>query len=349
MFLVLSACGNEASNTSEPSSGSNGNTPAETTQEEAVELKLGQFSAPVHVQQTGAMEPFAEEIEKATDGKVKIEIYSGGALGGPQETFDNIVTGIMDIGWGLQGYTAGKFEAHSVLQLPFQADGTAEQLSLLAQKMYDQTPEIQEEYSEVKPLWFHAADSYAIFTKGKAVNSFEDVKGLKLRTPNTEASEMIKAWGATPVSLPANEVYDSLSKGVVDGAVLPIAALKDFNLFDVVDYVTYGSFNTSIFYMAMNKDSWDQLSPENQQIIEEKSGETMAKMAGQAFDAQMEIAEKEAKEAGIEFITLPDAELQKFKDVSKVVTEEWLDKMEKKGIDGQKIYDESVQLLEELK
>jgi len=335
-IVFISAC----------SSSTGGNTAS--SKGKSIEFKMGHMNSPDHVQDSKAMKPFSEEVEKLTDGRVKFKIYPGGALGGPKDTYDNITTGIMDAGWGLQGYNAGKFTVHSVLQLPFVADGTGADLSVVAQKLYDKFPEIQEEYGDVKPLWVHGADPYAIITKGKAVRSFEDVKGLKLRTPSVEAGEMIKSWGATPVSLPAPEIYDALQKGVIDGGVLPVAAIKDFNLTDLVDYVTLGNFNTSLFYVVMNKGSWDKISPEDQKIIEEKLiGEPMAKMAGEAFDYQKDLAEKEAKAAGVEFITLEDSELQKFKDKSEVVKEKWLSDMKAKGIDGQKIYDETIKLINE--
>lgn len=335
-LVIITAC----------SKSSGGNTVS--SEGKSIEFKMGHMNSPDHVQDSKAMKPFSEEVEKLTDGRVKFKIYPGGALGGPKDTYDNITTGIMDAGWGLQGYNAGKFTIHSVLQLPFVADGTGAKLSVVAQKLYDKFPEIQKEYGDVKPLWVHAADPYAIITKGKAVKSFEDIKGLKLRTPSVEAGEMIKSWGATPVSLPAPEIYDALQKGVIDGGVLPVAAIKDFNLTDLVDYVTLGNFNTSLFYVVMNKGSWDKISPEDQKIIEEKLiGEPMAKMAGEAFDYQKDLAEKEAKAAGVEFITLEDSELQKFKDKSETVTEKWLSEMKAKGIDGQKIYDETLKLIEE--
>src|SRR5699024_920646 len=214
-------------------------------------------------------------------------------------------------------------------------------------KLHDTFPEIQEEYDDVKLLWVHAADPYAIITKGKAVRSFEDVKGLKLRTPCVEGGEMIEAWGATPVSLPAPEIYDALQKGVIDGGVLPVAAIKDFNLFDLVDYVTIGNFNTSVFYVSMNKDSWNKISPEDQEAIEENLiGLPMAEKAGIAFDEQKERAEEEALEAGVEFIELSDEELEKFKEASNVVTEKWIEERENEGFDAQKIYDEAVKLIE---
>lgn len=334
--LLLAACSNSSDESGGDADGENVKT---------IEFKMGHMNSPDHVQDKWSMTPFSEEVAKTTENRVNFRIYSGGALGGPRDTYDNIVTGIMDAGWGLQGYNAGKFPVHSVLQLPFLADGNGEELSVVAQKLYDTLPEIQKEYDDVKLLWVHAADPYAIITKGKAVRSFEDVKGLKLRTPSVEAGEMITSWGATPVSLPAPEIYDALQKGVIDGGVLPVAAIKDFNLFDVVDYVTIGNFNTSLFYVTMNKNSWDKMTSEDQKIIEELIGVPMAEKSGNAFDQQKELAEKQARENGTEFIELNQAELEKFKETSLSVTENWLATMKEKGIDGQKIYDETVKLI----
>lgn len=157
---------------------------------------------------------------------------------------------------------------------------------------------------------------------------------------------MIESWGGTPVSMPAPEIYDAMQKGVIDGGLLPVAAIADFNLFDVVDYVTIGNFHTSLFYTVMNKDSWSKIPSENQEKIEAISGVPMAQQAGEAFDFQREQAEQKAKEGGTEFITLSEDELQKYRDAATVVTEKWLADMEAKGIDGQKIYDETVKLIQ---
>src|SRR5699024_10985829 len=259
VLLILPACSDKTDSKS-----------AEDDGGATVELKFGSMFAPDHVQNSEVFTYFNEEVEELTDGRVSFQMHTGGALGDAQETFDNIVTGIMDVGGGLQGYNAGKFSTHSVLHLPFLANGTGSELSIVAQELYDTFPEIQEEYEDVKPLWIHAADPYAIITKGKAVRSFEDVNGMKLRTPSVEAGKMIEAWGATPVSIPAPEIYDAMQKGVIDGGVLPVAAIKDFNLVDVVDYVTIGHFNTSLFYVLANESSWDKISEEDQQLIEEK-------------------------------------------------------------------------------
>ncbi|NSL50583.1 TRAP transporter substrate-binding protein [Calidifontibacillus erzurumensis] len=317
---------------------------------EEVIFNFGSMDGPVHVQNKETFPYFMEEVEKLTNGRVKFRMYLGGVLGGPNETLDNIITGLMDVGRGIHGYNAGKYPVTAVMNLPFMAEGTGEELSIIAQKLHDTFPEIQGEYDDVKLLWIHAADPYAIITKGKAVRKFEDVKGLRLRTPSEEGSRMLLSWGATPVSLPAPDIYDAIQKGVIDGGVLPIAAIKDFNLTDIVDYVTVGYFNTNMFYVSMNKKSWEKLTPEEQELLEENLlGLPMAQYAGHVYDEQKKRAEEEAKAAGVEFIYLPEQEIEKFKAASKGVIENWIRQMDAKGIDGRKIYSEARRLMEEIK
>lgn len=88
-LLIFTACSNSSSGDGDSASGNGG----------TVELKLGHMNSPEHVQDTGAMTPFSKDVEELTDGRVKFQVYPGGALGGPTDTFDNIVTGIMDAGW----------------------------------------------------------------------------------------------------------------------------------------------------------------------------------------------------------------------------------------------------------
>ena len=168
VLLIFTACSSGASGGSD--SGGDGKNK---------EFKFGSMDAPDHVQNSETFTQFSEDVKELTDGRVSFQMFTGGSLGGPKETLDNLTTGIMDVGRGIHGYNAGKFEVQSVMNLPFLADGNAAELSVVTQKLHDTFPEIQEEYSDVKLLWVHAADPYAIITKGKQVKSFEDVKGLK--------------------------------------------------------------------------------------------------------------------------------------------------------------------------
>lgn len=344
-LAVLAACGGGAA---EPAvgSGSNGSNSGggASAPAQVVELKAGHMNSPQHVQDALVMRPFLQELEKATEGRVKSEIYPGAALASPPTSYDAAVTGIADIMWGLQGYTAGKFPLTSVINLPFIDGGNAESMSRSLWEVYEAFPEIQKEYSEVKPLYFHASDSYQIVTRGKQVKTLEDIKGLKLRATSAEANALIAAWGGTPVSMPMPDMYDALQKGVVDGGVIPIAAIKDFNLGDVVDYVTTGDFHNAAFFVVMNKNSYAKLSPEDQKTLDGMIGADMSAKAGAAFDTNVAEAMKIVEEKGIEVYELPEAELQRFKDAGKGVTEQWIADMEAKGLPGQAVYDKFLEI-----
>ncbi|MFC3526408.1 TRAP transporter substrate-binding protein [Marinococcus halophilus] len=252
----------------------------------------------------------------------------------------------MESGRGLQGYNAGKFPVSAVMEMPFLAQGSAEEMSITFQQLYEEFPAIQEEYEGTKPLWLHTSDAYAIITKDEKVENFEDVKGMKIRSPSVQTSNMIESWGATSVSLPAPDIYDSMQKGVIDGAIIPVTAIEDFNLYDVVDYVTIGDFNTALFYVTMNKESWNEIPNQDQKIIEQELlGEPMASLAGQKFDELEQETEVEAKEQGIEFYELPEEEINKFENASENVTQNWIEDMESQGVEGQKIYNRAEELM----
>ncbi len=336
-MAVLAACGGAGD--SAPAGSGDSGAAAQT-----VELKMGHMNSPEHVQDALVMRPFNEKVAEVTEGRVQIEIYPGAALASPPTSYDAAVTGIADIMWGLQGYTAGKFPLTSVVNLPFVDGGNAESMSKILWELYETFPEFQAEYGDVKPLWFHASDSYQIVTKGKQVKTLDDLKGLKLRATSAEANALIAAWGGTPVSMPMPDLYDALQKGVVDGGVIPIAAIKDFNLGDVVDYVTIGNFHNAAFFEVMNKDSWNKIAPEDQAKMEELIGLEMSGKAGAAFDQNVAEAMKIVEAEGIEVYELPAEELQRFKDASVGVTEKWIADMTAAGHPAQEVYDKFVEL-----
>jgi len=312
-----------------------------------VELKLSHFMSEKHPQHK-VMAAWAEEVATATEGRVMITIYSGGALGKPPEQYDSAVTGVTDIAFGLHGYTAGKFPLTSVLELPFMATSAAAGSSVLWE-LYEKFPEIAAEHPGVKVLWLWAHDTGQVMTVKKPIRTIDDLKGMKLRIPTASQKPVIEAWGATPVGMPISQLYDSLQKGVVDGSIVPYSAVKSFNLHDVVKYITVGNFYVATFFVVMNHDSWNKLSAKDQKIIEGLIGSRMSQTAGTAYDKGATAGLKTAQEAGLEIYTLPAGELAKWKQALAGIHQKWVANMEAKGLPGKKVYDEAVKLAEKYK
>lgn len=308
----------------------------------SVELKMSHFMSSKHIQHTDVMQPFAQKVEEETNGRVKITIYPGGALGRPPQQYESAERGMVDIAFGLHGYTPGKFPLTSVVELPFMVP-SAKVGSLMLWDLYKKFPAIRAEHKDVKVLWLWTHDTGQILSN-KPIQKIEDLKGMKLRCPSATQKNLIEQLGATPVMMPISELYESLQKGVVEGTVIPASAIYDFKLDQVANNLTIGDFYVSTFFMAMNQDSWKKLSKKDQNIIQELIGREMALKAGRAYDKAGKMGLEVCKKANIQVYKLDKDQHKKWENNVSEVHKQWINEMENKGLPGEKIYKEAVKL-----
>jgi TRAP-type C4-dicarboxylate transport system substrate-binding protein len=225
---------------------------------------------------------WGKEIEKRTNGKVQVTVFPGGTLTPADKCYDGVVKGISDIGMSVPSYTMGKFPLSEVLDLPL-GSKTAAVATRLVNDFYKKFK--PKEFDEVKIMYFHAHGPAFLHTRPKAINKLEDLKGVKIRGTGTTA-KVVSNLGGTPVAMPMPEAYDAISRGVADGVVCPMEALKGWKLGEVVKFTTqsYGSAYNMLFFVAMNKDKWNALPPDVQKIIEQINEEWIEKH-GKNWDA----------------------------------------------------------------
>lgn len=322
--LLLSACGSDSSSS----------TGKDTT------LKLSHFWPSHHIVHTDVLEKLATDIEAETDGSAKIEIYSSGSLGTPQEQFDLVTTNTADIALSVHGYTPGKFPLVSVMDLPFVVT-SAEEGSEKLWELYKDFPELDAEHNEAVTLALFTGEPNQIISASKPIKSLEDLKGLKVRSPSTISNQILEALGAVPVSMPVNDIYESLNKGVIDAALAGASTLNDLNLHEVSKHVTIANLSASSMFIVMNKDSYDGLD-ESQQAALDGLTETLAKQAGAALDIGGQAGYDKAEEAGIEVIELSAAELKRFEEALAPVVKEWITTTTNADLPGQEIYDAAI-------
>lgn len=300
-----------------------------TTAVQATELKLADFQPPSHFVVGQVYEPMAARIAADTNNEVTIKLFMGGELGpGPGEQYNRAVDGVTDIAFGLPGYTASNFQKTLLTELPgvLSADtGTA--------AMLDRADLIADEFKRVTLLgiWNNAPN--VIFTASKPIRALEDLKGLKIRVPSRNAGLVVEAWGATPVSMPAPEIYNAMQTGVIDGAMTDPSTLGGFKLGEVTNYITMGMDTTiSSFFLIMNRDSFAALSDDQQKAV-------MAAGREAAMNGQKAWSEVSAKAlagfkdtAGKEVIMLSDDEAAKFNAASAAVVEKAISDAEAAGI-----------------
>jgi TRAP-type C4-dicarboxylate transport system substrate-binding protein len=280
---------------------------------------------------------WAKKVETESAGKIKIELYPSMQLGGtPPQLFDQVKDGVVDIVWTLPGYTPGRFPKSEAFELPFIA-GTAEQNSQAAWEFYQK--HLRDEFKDVQIIAVHTHGAGLIHAKGNGVRKLEDMKGLKVRGPSRQVNKLISALGATPVGMPVPAMPEALSKGVIDGTVVPWEVTTPLRIAELVNtHTTFTgsrSLYVSFFVFAMNKAKYDSLPADLKKVIDANSGPATSKWVGKVMDDFDAPGLAAAKARGNTIVVLDAAETNRWKAAAQRVTDEWIAEMKGKGVDGQ--------------
>jgi TRAP-type transport system periplasmic protein len=294
-------------------------------------LKTTNFLPPGH-QASLAFDQWAKDIEKATNGRVKVKMYHSATLASAVQQYDAVVKGIADVGNHVLGYTMNRFPLSEVLDLPLGIPSG----SVAAKMMNDYYAKMKpKEFDEVKVLWFHGQGPGYVDTRNKPIQKLEDLKGLKLRTYGGNARFM-QTLGGTPVAMPMTEVYDALSRGMVDGLLSSLESLESFRTGEHVQYVNMNRMSayTATFLVAMNKKTWNSLPPDIQKIIDRTSQEQVEKF-GKAWEQGDAVGRAFLDKRGVKFLTLSREEEQRWVDKgAKPLFEDYVKRMKEKNLPG---------------
>jgi TRAP-type transport system periplasmic protein len=284
------------------------------------------------------IEPWITEVEKVTQGRVKIETLPKvvGTLGAQ---FDVARDGQADLVVFVPSYTPNRFDVLEVLQLPFVSDNP-EKLAPIADRFYRQQLASYNEFKGIYPLSVFVVSPGQIFTVKRDLKSVADFKGLKIRSPQPSANQALMLLGAVPVSKPVSETYELLSSGVLDGTLMPPESIPAFKLTDLVAHGTIvpGALYNTVLVMAINEDKWKSLRQDDRDAIMKISGETFARNVGRAY-VKGDLAAYEAlKKAGRTVAPLSPTVLAEVKTILKPIDHDWIEKVKKKGVaDPQKL------------
>lgn len=300
-----------------------------------IEFNYSVFFPATHLQAQTA-EAWAKEIEKRTDGKVKITIFAGATLTKAEQCYEGVVTGVSDIGMSVFAYTRGRFPLLEGLDLPLgYPDGlTATRIANEMVQKYKPA-----ELEDVHVLYLHAHGP-GILASRKAISTIRDLKSMKIRATGLSA-KIVTGLGAIPVSMSQGETYDALQKGVVDATFCPVETLKGWKQGEVVDYVvnTRAIGYTTAMFVVMNKEKWSSIPADLQQVITEVSGEWIDEH-GKAWDTSDEEGEAFVKELGKNFVELSPEKLQNFVAAMRPVLDEYVAATGQKGLPGKEFLED---------
>ena len=297
-------------------------------------LRLSNWIPPKHPIAADMIFPWAKKVEKASNGRIKVNILKK-ALGKPPAAFDLAKDGIADISWGVHGYTPGRFAVTQLVELPFLGDD-AEALSVAYWRVHQKYLAAANEHSGVKLLGLMTHGPGHIYNSKRAINMPADLEGLKIRVGGGVVSDVGKALNIVTMLKPATKSYEILSRGVADGIFFPKESIRSFKLSKVLKYATYvpgGLYNTS-FFLVMSEKAWNKLSAEDQQAVMSVSGEEFAKLAGKGWNKADRAGLAAMQDAGMSLQTASSAMMAELRNKLSDIEAKVVARAKAKGIDG---------------
>ena len=315
-----------------------------------VTLRVQHFLSPEASVPKFFIEPWAEKVEAESDGRIAVEVYPAMQLGGAAPAlYDQIRGGVIDGGWALPAYTPGRFPEAEVFELPFMTTMNAEESSRAAWEFTEKY--LMDRFSDIRVCAVHVHGPGVIHTKGEPLESLSDFQGLKLRGPSRQANALLETLGAQPVGMPVPAFPEALSRGVVDGGVIPWEVVPSLKVEELTDSHTQiggdrALYNT-FFVWGLNKATYDGLSDENRAVIDANCGEEASAEAGAAMDRGDTIAEEAIAARGNAIATLSDDVVADLREIGDAQTEAWIEEANSKGLEGQAMVDDAKAMVAE--
>ena len=294
-----------------------------------ITLRFAHF-VPATTLEGKTMQDWANEVEKRTNGRVKINIYPGATLMPATQTYDGITNEVADIGYGIFAYHRGRFPLTEVIDLPLGYKNPLVPSKLINEYYRKFRPK---ELEDVKVLFLEAHGADIISTR-KPISKLSEIKGMKLRASGLSA-KIVNALGGSAVGLPITDTYDAMSKGVIEGLVLDWGGLWNWKFGDLVKYhiQSPGVASTVAFYTVMNKDKWNSLPADIRAIID-KLDEEWIDRASKKWASWERMGKTELLKQGGKIVALSKEDNALWVEKMKPILDDYVQATKKKGLPG---------------
>ncbi|MFO1282821.1 MAG: TRAP transporter substrate-binding protein [Burkholderiales bacterium] len=308
---------------------------AATAQE--VTLKVHHWGSPKSPQHVSMLVPWCEKVAKDSGNRIKCDVFPAMQLGGaPPQLYDQARDGVVDVIFTIPGYTAGRFPLIEVFELPFMAS-TPEATSRAAWEYA--AAYAKDEFKETKLIALNVNGPCNVYTTKQPIRTQADFKGLKVRAPNRQTSSMLSMLGATPVGMPLPGIPEGLSKGVIDGAIVPYEIAPSIKLDELTKFVaetdrSQPAMCATVFATAMNLAKYQAMPADLRAVIDRNSGLETSGLFGRIQGDADVPARKKVVEGGVKVNTIPADELGRWRKATESLDDQWISAVSAKGQDG---------------
>jgi tripartite ATP-independent transporter DctP family solute receptor len=333
MFTLLIGCSSGGQQTNVNSSNEQQPENKEEITKPSFSFKLAEIHSGDYPTVVGDKD-FAARVSEATNNRINVEVYEGGALGDERTIIEQLQLGVIDMARVNTAPLSEFYEDIGVFSLPYLFADMDEAVDILTGSVGEEMLVGLEE-NRLVGLGYQFSGDRNLYNTKKPIRTLEDLKGMKIRVQESELwIDLMKELGASPTPVAFSEVYSALQSGVVDGAENIMSSYFSTNHFEVAGYYTLNRHTQGVEVLLISKKVWDELSAEDQEILKEAANASMQVQieAQKQYDLD---AESKVVEGGAEIIELSPEEFEKFQEAGKKVYEkygekykDWLEKIE---------------------
>jgi TRAP-type C4-dicarboxylate transport system substrate-binding protein len=305
-------------------------------QDKPVELKFAHWLPPTHSLAKTGFEPWARSVEAASKGTIKVALFPAQQLGKAADHYDMARDGIADVTWANPGYQAGRFPLIAAGELPFLV-GKPGPGSAALDAWYRKYAAA--EMKDVKLCFAHL--HVGTMHAKKPITEPSQLKGMKIRSSNGTNAAFMSLLGATNVQVSAPEARDALEKGVADALAFPWDSVISFGIDKAVKYHSDMRMYASDFAWVMNKGFYDKLGPAQKKVIDDHCSNEWAARVGAAWgDFEDSGQAKLEKSPGHTIVKVTPAQIELWKKAAEPVYTQWVQSVDKTGVNGQQALSE---------
>lgn len=337
--LVLAGCGIVQTNIDED---------GYSTEEYEITLNYSDHDPPSGMRTSFIEEYWFPEIEKETDGKVKINAIYGGGLLGASEALDGVRDGVADMGLIYPDNYPQRMFSYDLLKLFPEGPDNFESIYQIFNRAMDELPRLEEDLSDnnQKPLLI-TTGLPIVFGSTEKLETLADLEGGQWRASSRWYLEAIKNIGANPVSVPWDDVYMSLETNVIDGVMTNYDGFHMMKFYETTPNIIVGTrlWWSAPFIHTINQDAWDRLPTDIQEGIM-RATETAQSKFGEVYEKELQEAIDIQEEAGATVKIADDEDIDMFSDeeLFTKLRETWVkEAKEKHGIDDADQYVEDLE------
>jgi TRAP-type C4-dicarboxylate transport system substrate-binding protein len=304
---------------------------------DAITLRLADGMPSGHIIDRLVIEPFMKQVAEATHGQVVIQHFPAEQLGKSRDLLLLTEAGVTDIGFIVPSYVADRLPLSAVMELPgiFQTtcQGDAALRALLDEGgMLD---ELEFRPNGIRPLMVFLLPAYQlVLSTARPFEGIKSVAGLKIRTPGGAMDLTAQALGAVPIRMSPPEIYESMSRGTLDGALLSYQSVTSYHLPALLKSGTLGQdFGTVAVTFSISTRVWDALPADVRRTIGD-IGHKISTEACTDFDKAEDAAIATVRKAKVRLVEPADSEKSQLADAFAEVRAEWAKRLDARGKPG---------------